>query len=425
MGSPIINTVGIIGMGYVGLPAALAFSKKYRVIGFDIDERRILDLKSGNDFNGEHANEEIIGSNILFSFSESDLVECDAYIITVPTPIDKHKNPVLEFIKTASLQVGRVISKGNIVVFESTVYPGCTEEICIPIIEDMSNFRLNRDFMCGYSPERINPSDKKNTFINTNKIVAGSNNKCLENLMTLYQSVIVAEVYPAASIKVAEAAKIIENTQRDLNVALINEFSKIFKAMGIDTQDVLDAASTKWNFLPFTPGLVGGHCIGVDPYYLTHKAIALGCQPNLILAGREINESVADRIAHETVQGISQAQSGIANGIKILIMGCTFKENCVDVRNSKTFSVIEELHKFGCEVDVYDPVARYGDVFDHYGIRLISTPRNNYYDGVIVAVPHNEILELGIERIHTYGVENCIIYDVKSVFDKTQTDLRL
>ena len=420
------HKIAVIGMGYVGLPAALAFASKYDVIGYDISEDRIQELNKGYDKNKEHDSKQLGSSNIIYTSSKHLLQSCDIFIVTVPTPIDNYNQPNLTFLNDAATLIGGVLKQGDYVVFESTVFPGCTEEVCIPILECSSGLKLGIDFKCGYSPERINPSDKVNTFESTDKIVAGSDEETTHFLQKIYQSVIQAKVHIVGSIKVAEAAKIIENTQRDLNIALVNEFSSIFRAMDIDTTEVLAAAGTKWNFLNFTPGLVGGHCIGVDPYYLTYKANALGVDTKLILAGRSINEWVPKRISEEIIEKIKRKiDINFIKRFRILIIGCAFKENCSDVRNSKVFDLEQDLRSRSCIVEIFDPCVEEIDVLENYDIELISEPKNHYYDGIILAVPHLQIVQKGLGYIKQMGKKDFVFYDVKSVFKKEEADLRL
>lgn len=417
--------IAIIGLGYVGLPLAAEFGKHRPVVGFDINETRINELKEGIDNTREvEASELSSAKQLSFSTELSDLADCNFYIITVPTPIDENNAPDLKPLQSASTAVGKVINKGDIVVYESTVYPGATEEVCIPIIEKESGLILNKDFYAGYSPERINPGDKVNTLTKITKITSGSTPEAADLIDSLYASIIKAGTYRASSIKVAEAAKVIENTQRDLNIAIVNEFAKIFNIIGIDTQAVLDAAGSKWNFLKFKPGLVGGHCISVDPYYLTYKAQEVGYRPEVILAGRRINDGMGQYVATQMVKKLARKKIHIDEA-KVLVMGFTFKGDCPDTRNTKVIEIIKELKSFNINVDVYDDWASKQEVKDQYGIDLIDELKTGYYDGVIIAVDHNSYKELGVDYIRSLAKENHVIYDVKYVFPEGETDLRL
>ena len=417
--------LAIIGLGYVGLPLALEFSKKKNVIGFDINEKRIRDLKSGIDKNLEFNKKELQSSKKLnFTNSVEDLKFANCFIITVPTPIDEFKKPDLKLLFNASELIGKIIKKGNLIIYESTVYPGCIEEECVPILEKFSDLKYNIDFFCGYSPERINPGDKKHTLSNIKKITSGSTPEIANFIDDLYNEIIIAGTHKASNIKVAEAAKVIENTQRDLNIALINEFSILFNKLNIDTKEVLDAASSKWNFLPFKPGLVGGHCIGVDPYYLTYKAESIGYNPKVILSGREINDNMGEYVALKFVKEIEKKNIQI-NRSKILIMGLTFKENCSDIRNSGISNVIEKLKKYNCNLDLYDPWANSEEIKKIYGIALNSKLNQNTYDGIIIAVAHEKFKEMGQNTILNLCKKNHVIYDLKYLFSKDQVTLRL
>jgi UDP-N-acetyl-D-galactosamine dehydrogenase len=414
----------IMGLGYVGLPLAVSFSKKYSTIGFDINESRVSALKSGEDSTLEVSKEELLGATSLSFCSDlSEVKEANFYIITVPTPIDAHKQPDLTPLVKASESIAKVISKGDTVVYESTVYPGATEEVCIPIIEKLSGLKLNVDFYAGYSPERINPGDKEHRLETILKVTSGSSEEVADYVDDVYASIITAGTHKASSIKVAEAAKVIENTQRDVNIALINELAVIFSKMGIDTEEVLEAAGTKWNFLPFRPGLVGGHCIGVDPYYLTHKAKELGYEPEVILAGRNINDGMGKFVVDRLVKEMNSKRILPADS-NVLVLGFTFKENCPDVRNTRVIDIVEELDSYHVNVDVYDPWASSDSVKHEYGIEL-STPVEGKYDAIIVAVSHSEFLTLGAEGIRKLGKENHILFDLKYVLPKDASDLRL
>jgi len=425
-----INTIkdiklGIIGLGYVGLPLALEFAKNRKVIGFDLKKKRIKELSSGIDKNLESSKEELENSkNLNFTNSEDDLKYANCFIITVPTPIDELKKPDLQSLLQASEMIGKIIKKGDLIIYESTVYPGCTEEVCVPILEKFSNLKFNQDFFCGYSPERINPGDKKHTISNIKKITSGSTPEILDLVDSLYNEIISAGTHKASSIKVAEAAKVIENTQRDINIALINELSMIFSKLNIDTKEVLDAAGSKWNFLPFKPGLVGGHCIGVDPYYLTHKAESVGHHPKIILAGREINDNMGSHVVSEMIKKMEKKKINIKKS-KILIMGLTFKENCSDVRNSGVKMVFERLKKYTHNLDLYDPWTDSEEIKKIYGTNLQQSLDKNKYDGVIIAVAHKIFIEMGKIEILNLCKKNHVIYDLKYLFTKDQIDLRL
>ena len=417
--------LGIIGLGYVGLPLALEFAKNRKVIGFDIKKKRIEELNSGIDKNLESSKEEFQNSKQLnFTSNDQDLKQANCFIITVPTPIDELKKPDLQPLLQASEMIGKIIKEGNLIIYESTVYPGCTEEVCVPILEKFSNLKFNRDFFCGYSPERINPGDKKHTISNIKKITSGSTPKILDLIDSLYNEIITAGTHRASSIKVAEAAKVIENTQRDINIALINELSMIFSKLNIDTKEVLDAAGSKWNFLPFKPGLVGGHCIGVDPYYLTHKAESVGHHPKIILAGREINDNMGSHVVSEMIKKMEKKKINIKKS-KILIMGLTFKENCSDVRNSGVKMVFERLKKYTHNLDLYDPWTDSEEIKKIYGTNLQQSLDKNKYDGVIIAVAHKIFIEMGKIEILNLCKKNHVIYDLKYLFTKDQIDLRL
>lgn len=416
--------IGVVGLGYVGLPLAVEFAKKFPVVGFDISAPRIAELRSGQDSSLEVAPEELAAVSMSYTDSLEDLRDCNVYIITVPTPIDEYKNPDLSPLVSASRAMGQIISKGDVVIYESTVYPGATEDDCIPVIEEVSGLTFNQDFYAGYSPERINPGDKEHRVTTIKKVTSGSTPEIAEYVDQLYASIIVAGTHKASSIKVAEAAKVIENTQRDVNIALVNELALIFDKLGIDTEEVLEAAGTKWNFLPFRPGLVGGHCIGVDPYYLTHKAQAIGYHPAIILAGRRINDGMGSHVASSVVKLMLQGDLPV-NGGKALVMGLTFKENCPDLRNTRVVDIIGELQSFGMEVDVWDPWVEKDEAKHEYGITPIESPEQGAYDCVVLAVSHREFVELGIEGIRDLGKPGAIVYDVKYLFSPDQTDGRL
>lgn len=418
--------IGVIGLGYVGLPLAVEFGKKFEVVGFDINDSRVELLKQGVDDTLEVDSQTLITANesIVFTCQEKELLSCDIYIVTVPTPINKEKQPNLKPLISASELLGRVISKGNIVIYESTVYPGATEEECIPVIEKVAGLTFNKDFFAGYSPERINPGDKERTVTNIVKITSGSTPEIADTVDSLYREIITAGTYKASSIKVAEAAKVIENTQRDSNIALINELAMIFNRMNIDTLEVLEAAGTKWNFLPFRPGLVGGHCISVDPYYLTHKAQLKGYIPDMILAGRRINDGMASYVVSRFIK-LMLTKGMVVKGAKVLILGLSFKENCPDLRNTKVVDILHELGDYKVNVDVYDPWCSKEEALNEYGITLVEQLNENTYDAILLAVGHNEFLKLGADEILKYGKKLNVLYDLKSVLDIGKVDERL
>jgi UDP-N-acetyl-D-galactosamine dehydrogenase len=417
--------LAIIGQGYVGLPLAVEFGKKYPTVGFDINQQRVEELRQGIDKTLEVEPEELKNAQHLTYTSDlEDIKSSNIYIVTVPTPIDDNKAPDLTPLRKASQAIARVITKDDIVIFESTVYPGATEEVCIPIIEKESGLTFNVDFFAGYSPERINPGDKVNTLTKILKITSGSTPEVADKIDALYASIIIAGTHKASSIKVAEAAKVIENTQRDLNIAIINEFAKIFNKLDIDTEEVLNAAGTKWNFLRFKPGLVGGHCISVDPYYLTHKAQEVGYRPEVILAGRRINDGMGEYTATQFVKKLSSKKIHIDEA-KVLVMGFTFKGDCPDVRNTKIIDIVNELKDFNMKVDVYDSWADKKEVQGEYGIELLNEISDSDYDGVILAVDHSEIKELGIEKIRSLCKEKHVVYDVKHILGVHDADIRL
>jgi UDP-N-acetyl-D-galactosamine dehydrogenase len=417
--------LAIVGVGYVGLPLALEFAKKRKVIGFDINEKRIAELNSGIDKNLEFNKDELKSSNQLnFTNNNEDLKSANCYIITMPTPVDKFKKPDLTLLLKASKTIGKTIKQGDLVIYESTVYPGCTEEVCVPVLEKFSKLKFNQDFFCGYSPERINPGDKEHTISNIKKVTSGSTAEIADLVDSLYKEIIIAGTHKAPSIKVAEAAKVIENIQRDLNIALINELSILFRKMEIDTQAVLDAAGSKWNFLPFKPGLVGGHCIGVDPYYLTYKAESIGYFPKVILAGRKLNDSMGNYVVSELVKKMKKKKIQI-EGAKILIMGLTFKENCADIRNSGVQNVIAKLKEFDCELDLQDPYVDREDVKKIYNIYPNSKLNHNTYDAVLIAVAHKQFKTLGLSNIKNLCKSNHVIFDLKNLFNSNQVDLKL
>jgi UDP-N-acetyl-D-galactosamine dehydrogenase len=417
--------LAIIGLGYVGLPLAAEFGKHRSVVGFDINQSRIAALKAGHDTTLEVSDEELTHSMYLnYSADIDDLKGCNTYIVTVPTPIDTHKKPDLTPLIKASQTIGKVLKKGDIVIYESTVYPGATEEDCVPVLEQASGLTFNVDFFAGYSPERINPGDKEHRVTTIKKVTSGSTPEVAELVDSLYRQIITAGTHKASSIKVAEAAKVIENTQRDLNIALINELALIFNKMGIDTEAVLEAAGTKWNFLPFRPGLVGGHCIGVDPYYLTHKAESIGYHPQIILAGRRLNDSMGAYVVSQLIKGMLKRRIHV-DGARVLVMGLTFKENCPDLRNTKIVDIVHELAEYNVEVDVYDPWVSADEAEQEYGITPIVEPAADAYDGIILAVAHNEFRALGADRLRKYGKAEHVLYDLKYLLSAEESDLRL
>lgn len=411
--------ITVIGLGYVGLPLAVAFSEKYQTIGFDIAQSRINELNRGHDKTLEIDNETLLSAinkyNLSFTNKLEDIATCNVYIVTVPTPIDKYKKPDFTPLIKASESIGKVLKKDDIVIYESTVYPGATEEICVPVLEKVSGLLFNKNFFCGYSPERINPGDKKHTVKNILKVTSGSTQEIAIEVDNLYKSIITAGTHLAPSIKVAEAAKVIENSQRDINVAFVNELAIIFNKLGIDTNAVLDAAGTKWNFLPFRPGLVGGHCIGVDPYYLTHKAQEVGYNPEIILAGRRLNDNMGIYVANQVIKLMIKKGHKI-EGSNILVLGITFKENCTDTRNTRVVDVISELQEFGCNVDIYDPWADEKEVKEEYNLSLLqeNTFDTSKYEAVILAVAHHQFKDLDLSNN-----EDCVVYDIKSILHKS------
>lgn len=416
-----MEKIGIIGLGYVGLPLAVEFGKNIDTVGFDIDLTRISELNRGHDRTKEvEANELSSSPKLSFSCDHKDLRDVTHFIVTVPTPVDEYRQPDLRPLVSASKTVGQVLKKGDIVIYESTVYPGCTEEICVPVLEETSGLKFNQDFFCGYSPERINPGDKQHRVTNIMKVTSGSTPEVATRVDELYKKIIKAGTHKASSIKVAEAAKVIENSQRDLNIAFVNELALIFERLNIDTHEVLEAAGTKWNFLPFKPGLVGGHCIGVDPYYLTHKAEGVGYRPEVILSGRRINDNMGSHIARKVVKLMAQGDCPIKGG-KVLILGITFKENCPDIRNTKVIDVIGELLTYGLDVDIFDPHAAADEVMKEYGVSLISS-LDRTYDAIILAVGHSEFKDLNWKKIRTLKT---IVYDVKGILDKSMITARL
>ena len=417
--------IAIIGLGYVGLPLAVEFGKQVSVVGFDIHQKRIDELKSGQDHTLEVSPEELKQStHLTYTANLEDLKDCNFFIVTVPTPIDEYKQPDLTPLVKASQSIGKVLKKGDIVVYESTVYPGATEEVCIPELEKVSGLKFNQDFFAGYSPERINPGDKLHRVTNILKITSGSTPEVADFVDQVYNLIIEAGTHKASSIKVAEAAKVIENTQRDVNIALINELALIFNKMGIDTEAVLEAAGTKWNFLPFRPGLVGGHCIGVDPYYLTYKAQAIGYHPEIILAGRRLNDGMGAYVVTQLVKGMLKKRIQVEDA-KVLILGLSFKENCPDIRNTRIIDIVNELKEYHVNVDVYDPWVDRAEAEHEYGIDPVSTLTENSYDAIILAVAHHQFKEMGVEKIRALGKAEHVLYDLKYVLAQSESDLRL
>ena len=417
--------IAVIGLGYVGLPLAVEFGKKYLTIGFDVNRSRITALISGSDSTLEVDTPALESATHLSYTTDVDkLKTCNIYIVTVPTPIDIYKRPDLSPLKKASETVGKVLSKDDIVIFESTVYPGATEEICVPILEKHSGLTFNENFYCGYSPERINPGDKEHRVTTIKKVTSGSTLEIADKVDALYRSIITAGTHKASSIKVAEAAKVIENTQRDINIALINELALIFRRLGIDTEEVLKAAGSKWNFLPFRPGLVGGHCIGVDPYYLTHKAMEVGYYPEIILAGRRLNDSMGKDVANEIINLMTKKRIQVVDS-NILVMGLTFKEDCPDIRNTRVVDVVQELSDFHCNIDVYDPWIDKEESIREFGITPVEQPEPGKYDAVIIAVAHHQFKSMGITAIRALGKKNHVLYDIKYILPSEKVDGRL
>lgn len=419
------SKLAVIGLGYVGLPLAVEFGKHINVVGFDINNKRIKDLQAGNDITLEVNHEELKSAdNLSFTSSLDDIANCNVYIVTVPTPIDSHKRPNLMPLIKASESIGKVLKQGDVVIYESTVYPGATEEDCVPVLERTANLKFNEDFFVGYSPERINPGDKDHRLTSIKKVTSGSSPQAADFVDSLYMSIIEAGTHKAPSIKVAEAAKVIENTQRDLNIALINELAIIFDKIGIDTEAVLDAAGTKWNFLPFRPGLVGGHCIGVDPYYLTHKAEEIGYHPQIILAGRRLNDGMAAYVVSQMIKTMLKKRIQI-EGSRILLMGLTFKENCPDLRNTRIIDIVKEFEEYDVSLDIFDPWVDINEARKEYDIDLVTKLEDGIYDGVILAVAHKEFVEMGADKIRKLGSAKNVIYDLKYIFPEDKSDLRL
>jgi len=417
--------IGVVGLGYVGLPLAVEFGKKYPTIGFDISHQRIKELQSGIDRTLETSNDELAeATQLTYTSFANEISHCNIYIVTVPTPINEYKQPDLTPLEKASELLGKVIKHGDIVIYESTVYPGATEEICVPILERFSKLAFNEDFFVGYSPERINPGDKEHRVTNILKVTSGSTKATADKVDALYKSIITAGTHKASSIKVAEAAKVIENTQRDVNIALINELALIFNKLEIDTEEVLLAAGTKWNFLPFRPGLVGGHCISVDPYYLTHKAQAIGYNPEIILAGRRLNDNMGCYVVTQVVKLMLKKRIHVDEA-RILMMGLTFKENCPDLRNTRVIDMIKEFNSYGAKVDVYDPWVDSKEAQHAYGITPIDKPQQSTYDAIVLAVKHDQFVQMGEEKIRALGKENHVLYDIKYILSADKVDGRL
>lgn len=417
--------ITIVGLGYVGLPLAVEFGKSINTVGFDINTQRVQELRNGSDHTQECSSAELAEAQYLtYTADINDIKSSNVYIVTVPTPIDEHKQPDLTPLVKASETLGKVLEQGDIVIYESTVYPGATEEVCIPVLESVSGLKFNQDFYAGYSPERINPGDKEHRVTNIKKVTSGSTPEVANFIDALYGLIITAGTHKASSIKVAEAAKVIENTQRDLNIALINELAVIFNKLDIDTEEVLKAAGTKWNFLPFRPGLVGGHCIGVDPYYLTHKAQAVGYHPEVILAGRRINDGMGAYVASQLVKAMLKKRIQV-DGAKVLIMGLTFKENCPDLRNTRIVDIIKELSEYNIEMDIFDPWAEPAEAYNEYGLKVLSHYPEEKYDGVIVAVAHEQFKNMSQDKFKALTKPYSVIYDLKYVLDHDLSDLRL
>jgi UDP-N-acetyl-D-galactosamine dehydrogenase len=419
------SRVAIIGLGYVGLPLAVAFGRRIETVGFDIDRHRIAELAAGRDHTLEVSPDELKSADRLrFSDDHAILSDCNVFIVTVPTPIDAFKRPDLAPLESASRTVGRALSRGDVVVYESTVYPGATEEVCVPILERESGLTFNRDFYAGYSPERINPGDKQHRLPTIVKVTSGSTPEVADHVDALYRLVVTAGTHKASSIRVAEAAKVIENTQRDVNIALINELALIFHRLGIDTQEVLEAAGTKWNFLPFRPGLVGGHCIGVDPYYLTHKATQIGYHPEMILAGRRINDEMGRHVAQRVIKLMNQRRVHAADA-RVLVLGLTFKENCPDLRNTRVVDVVDEFRSYNAQVDVHDPWVDAAEAKAEYGLDLVAAPAQGHYDAVILAVAHRQFVALGADGVRAFGKPGAVLFDVKQALPRHAVDDRL
>lgn len=417
--------LAIIGLGYVGLPLAVEFGKNIEVVGFDINKARITELESGVDSTLETSSDELKEAvHLSYTSDKKNLNKCNVFVVTVPTPIDKNKNPDLTPLIKASELLGKVISNGDVVIYESTVYPGATEEVCLPVIEKMSGLKFNKDFYAGYSPERINPGDKEHRVTTILKVTSGSTPDIADYVDELYNSIITAGTHKASSIKVAEASKVIENVQRDVNIALINEFAMIFSRLGIDTEEVLKASGTKWNFLPFRPGLVGGHCIGIDPYYLTHKAQEMGYNPEIIQASRRLNDGMGEYVVAQALKLMLKKRIHISDS-KVLILGLAFKENCPDLRNTRIVDIVEELNEYGANIDIYDPWVDKDEALGEYNLSLLDTPKAGTYDCILLAVAHDEFKQMGAVKIHKLGKESHVLYDIKYLLDASDVDGRL
>ena len=417
--------IAIIGLGYVGLPLAVEFGRLFETIGFDINNSRVLELLDGDDSTLEVTPQDLQkASKLRYTSNNKDIQSCNIFIVTVPTPIDENKKPILTPLIKASEMIGKLLKKDDIVIYESTVYPGATEELCVPILEQSSGLIFNKDFYCGYSPERINPGDKEHQITAIKKVTSGSTPYIASQIDELYQEIIVAGTHKVSSIKIAEAAKVIENTQRDLNIALINEFAIIFNLLDIDTEAVLEAAGTKWNFLPFKPGLVGGHCIGVDPYYLTQKAIEVGYKPEIILAGRKLNDNMGAYVADQVLSLMAKKHISVV-GSNVLIMGLTFKENCPDIRNTRVIDLFERLESLNCNVDVYDPWVDKDEANLEYGVKPVSYPEDGKYDAIVLAVAHDEFKKMTVKQIRMFGKDNNVLYDIKYLLNANESDKRL
>ena len=417
--------IAVIGLGYVGLPLAIEFSKNHSVVGFDVNQFRIAELRNGTDSTLESTYQELKDAvNLSYTTDLKDIKDCTIFIVTVPTPIDKHKRPDLNPLKESSASIGSILKKEDIVIYESTVYPGATEEICVPILEEKSGLKFNKDFYCGYSPERINPGDKEHRVTSIRKVTSGSTPEIAAQIDEMYQEIITAGTFKASCIKVAEAAKVIENIQRDVNIALINELSLIFNELNIDTESVLEAAGTKWNFLPFRPGLVGGHCIGVDPYYLAYKALEVGYNPEIILAGRRLNDSMGSYVADQVLRLMTKKRVHIVDA-NILIMGLTFKENCPDIRNTRIVDLVIEFEGYNCNVDVYDPWVDKTHAENEYAIKPIDQPLEGKYDAILLAVAHDKFKALSLDQIKAFGKDNHVLYDIKYLLTANEVDGRL
>ena len=417
--------IAIIGLGYVGLPLAVEFGRLFETIGFDIKNSRVLELLGGDDSTLEVTPQDLQkASKLRYTSNNKDIQSCNIFIVTVPTPIDENKKPILTPLIKASEMIGKLLKKDDIVIYESTVYPGATEEVCVPILQQNSGLIFNKDFYCGYSPERINPGDKEHRITSIKKVTSGSTPYIASQIDELYQEIIVAGTHKVSSIKIAEAAKVIENTQRDLNIALINEFAIIFNLLDIDTEAVLEAAGTKWNFLPFKPGLVGGHCIGVDPYYLTQKAIEVGYKPEIILAGRKLNDNMGAYVADQVLSLMAKKHISVV-GSNVLIMGLTFKENCPDIRNTRVIDLFERLESLNCNVDVYDPWVDKDEANLEYGVKPVSYPEDGKYDAIVLAVAHDEFKKMTVKQIRMFGKDNNVLYDIKYLLNANESDKRL